>query len=185
MEKIYEGNAKNIHEIIEIMKSKEDYFELMIEKILLFLNKKVVEKEDKIEPMLKKFINPDDIGILWTTICKHIDNYEHQPLFMYEIAGSLISIVTNEPSLLRVRKFLTDWANAKYVVYFMRMFRILKHNPGAAVALCLLSAQYELACKLIKTLTGKNEISCKVLMGLSKLASQLESPAFVRSFWLI
>lgn len=26
MEKIYEGTAKNINEIIEIMKSKEDYF---------------------------------------------------------------------------------------------------------------------------------------------------------------
>jgi hypothetical protein len=53
------------------------------------------------------------------------------------------------------------------------MFRILKYNPGAAISLCLLSNQYELAYKIIKTLTGKNEISCKVLMGLCKLVSQL------------
>jgi hypothetical protein len=86
----------------------------MIEKILLFLNKKVVENEDKIEPMIKKFINPNDIGLLWTTICKHIDKYEHESLFMYEIAGSLISIVINEPTLLRVRKFLTEWTNKTY-----------------------------------------------------------------------
>jgi len=47
MEKIYEGSAKNIYEIIEIMKSKEDYFELMIEKMLQFLNRKIWEQEDR------------------------------------------------------------------------------------------------------------------------------------------
>jgi len=33
--------------------------------------------------MIKKFVSAADIGLLWTTICKHIDKYEHQALFMY------------------------------------------------------------------------------------------------------
>ncbi len=137
------------------MKSKEDYFQLMIEKILLFLHTKIGQSEDKIEPMLKKFINPDDIGILWTAICKYIDKYEHHSLFMYEMAASLNSIVVNEPKLFTVRKFLQEWSKEKYLFYFAKMFRILKYNPSAVISLCLLSNQYELAYKIIKTLTGK------------------------------
>lgn len=45
----------------------------MIQKMLQFLNTKVAEQEDKIEIMLKKFINPKDIDLLWTSVCKHID----------------------------------------------------------------------------------------------------------------
>ena len=145
----------------------------MIEKILLFLHTKIGESEDKIEPMLKKFINADDIGILWTTICKYIDKYEHHSLFMYEMAASLNSIVVNEPKLLRVRKFLQEWNTENYEFYFTKMFRILKYNPSAVISLCLLSNQYELAYKIIKTLTGKYEITSKVLLGLCKLVSQL------------
>jgi vacuole morphology and inheritance protein 14 len=105
--------------------------------------------------MLKKFINPDDIGILWTAICKYIDKYEHHSLFMYEMAASLNSIVVNEPKLFTVRKFLQEWSKEKYLFYFAKMFRILKYNPSAVISLCLLSNQYELAYKIIKTLTGK------------------------------
>ena len=155
MEKIYEGSAKNIYEIIEIMKSKEDYFELMIEKMLLFLNKKIWEQEDRTELMLKKFVNPKDIALLWTSICKNIDNYLNQPLFMYEIASSLNSIIINEGNMKMVRYFLTNWAAPTYLLYYLKMFKILKYNPPAVLSLCFLSAQYELANKIIGTLTGK------------------------------
>lgn len=57
------------------MKSKEHYFELMIEKMLQFLNTKILEQEDRIELMLKKFISSKDIAFLWTSICKYIGEY--------------------------------------------------------------------------------------------------------------
>lgn len=59
--------------------------------------------------MLKKFINPKDIALLWTSVCKHIDKYLNQPLFMYEIAASLNSIIIHEENMLDVRKFLVNW----------------------------------------------------------------------------
>jgi hypothetical protein len=72
-----------------------------------------------------------------------------------------------------VRYFLTNWAAPNYVLYYLRMFKILKYNPPAALSLCFLSEQYELAFKIIGTLTGKREINSKVLLGLCKLVSQL------------
>lgn len=53
------------------------------------------------------------------------------------------------------------------------MFKILKYNPPAVISLCFLSDQYELAFKIIKTLTGKRELSSKVLIGLCRLVGQL------------
>jgi hypothetical protein len=92
--------------------------------------------------MLKKFIDPIDIALLWTSICKHIDHYLDQPLFMYEVAGSLNSIIINEPNMKQVRYFLTNWAAPNYLLYYLRMFKILKYNPPAAIALCFMSDQY-------------------------------------------
>lgn len=141
--------------------------------MLQFLNTKIYEQEDRIELMLKKFINPKDIALLWTSVCKHIDKYLNQPLFMYEIAASLNSIIIHEENMLGVRKFLTNWAAPDYALYYLRMFKILKYNPPAAISLCLLSDQYELAFKIITTLTGKRELSSKVLIGLCRLVGQL------------
>ena len=74
---------------------------------------------------------------------------------MYEIAGALNSIIINESNMKQVRYFLTNWSDPNYVQDFQRMFKVLKYNPPAAISLCFLSNQYELAFRIIDTLTGK------------------------------
>jgi len=53
--------------------------------------------------MLKKFVNPKDIALLWTSVCKHIEKYLDQSLFMYEIASALNSIIIHEANMKTVR----------------------------------------------------------------------------------
>lgn len=145
----------------------------MIQMMLQFLNTKVTEQEDKMEVMLKKFITPKDIDHLWTSVCKHIHSFHHQPLFMFEIAASLNSIIVHQENMRELRKLIQQWQNPEYPSYFHRMFQILKYNPPAAISLCLLSNQFQLALHIVTTLTGKKEISPKVLLGLSRLVGQL------------
>lgn len=74
---------------------------------------------------------------------------------MYEIAASLNSIIVHEENMRELRKFMVNWAAPGYCSYFHRMFKILKYNPPAVISLCFLSDQFELAYKIISTLTGK------------------------------
>ena len=58
------------------------------------------------------------------------------------------------------------------------LYETFKYNPPAAISLCLLAEQYELALMIVNTLSGKFEISPKILMDLCKLVNLIEKPAF-------
>ena len=73
--------------------------------------------------------------------------------------------------MVPIRKRLNDWNSEGYKELFMMLYESLKYSPPAAISLCFLSQQYQLALKIINTLTGKYEISNNVLMGLCKLVS--------------
>lgn len=80
--------------------------------------------------------------------------------------------------MINIRKSLTQWSDSTYPELFIMLFNALKFNPPAVISLCLLSQQYELANQIINTLIGKYEISPGVLIGLCKLVSLMEKPAF-------
>ena len=56
MEKIYESNGRNIYDIIENMKIKEEYCNILIERMLAFLYQRGSDSDHKIETMIKRFI---------------------------------------------------------------------------------------------------------------------------------
>lgn len=57
--------------------------------------------------------------------------------------------------MVSIRKELNNWSTPRYKEFFMMIYESLKYSPPAAISLCLLSQQYQLALKIINTLNGK------------------------------
>lgn len=87
--------------------------------------------------------------------------------------------------MLRMRRKLQDKTDPDYADNFMVLFQAFKCNPAALVSLCLLSRQYLLAYRILLTFAHECEITQKVMMGLCKLASLLESPGFLGKYFMI
>jgi vacuole morphology and inheritance protein 14 len=155
------------------MKLQEEYCNILIERMLSFLFQRGSENESKVEVMIKKFIGSREAYKFLSIFCNKMQDFREKPKFMYDIANSLNAIIINEEVMVEIRKKLNNWEAAEYKELFTMLYQSLRYSPPAAISLCLLSQQYQLALQIINTLNGKYEISSNVLMGLCKLVSLL------------
>lgn len=84
-----------------------------------------------------------------------MQDYKDKPKFIYEIANNLNAIIVNEELMVSIRKELNSWSTPRFKEYFMMIYGSFKYSPPAAISLCLLSQQYQLALRIINTLNGK------------------------------
>lgn len=114
MEKIYESCGKNMYDIIESMKMKDEYCDILVETMLSFLLERGIDNEYKVESMMKKFIGSHHAFKFLTILCRKIIGYQHRQRFVYDIANTLNAIIVGEEVMLDIRKKLNNWQEPDY-----------------------------------------------------------------------
>jgi hypothetical protein len=122
MEKIYESNGRNIYDIIENMKIREEYCDILIERMLAFMFQRGSENEQKVEIMIKKFIGSRDASKFLSIFCEKMLDYRSKQKFIYDISNSLNTIIVNEEAMSDIRKQLNRWEAESYKRVFMMLY---------------------------------------------------------------
>lgn len=98
--------------------------------------------------------------------------------FASVMIGTLNTILLTSPELYDLRTQLRDVEKQENREMFLCLFRTWCHNPVAAVALCLLTQNYFLVCKLLQTFASM-DVTIDLLIEVDKLIQLLESPIFI------
>ncbi|KAL4131937.1 hypothetical protein QTP88_009166 [Uroleucon formosanum] len=98
--------------------------------------------------------------------------------FASVMIGTLNTILLTSPELYDLRTQLRDVEKQENREIFLCLFRTWCHNPVAAVALCLLTQNYFLVCKLLQTFASM-DVTIDLLIEVDKLIQLLESPIFI------
>ncbi|KAG5420320.1 hypothetical protein I9W82_002201 [Candida metapsilosis] len=111
-----------------------------------------------------------------------VDAYDQSNLeFANMLIVTLNNILLTSGELLPFRKKLKslDLTSSKDWSLFATLFKSWSFNPPSAIALCLLTSNYELSYLLIKNLS-ELEVTSQLLTQLDVLIQLLESPIFVK-----
>ncbi|CDK24894.1 unnamed protein product [Kuraishia capsulata CBS 1993] len=101
-----------------------------------------------------------------------------------DFVSIMVQILNNNlitaPELLKLRKVLTSHLKeADEWSLFEVLFKSWCHNPPAALSLCLLSQNYDIAFAIVESLV-EYEITVSLLVQLDLLVQLLESPIFAK-----
>lgn len=97
--------------------------------------------------------------------------------FALAMVDTLNSILLTAPELFDLRDSLKDFETRESHLLFVCLYKTWCHNPIAAVALCLLSQNYEHAYNLVSQFSDI-EITLNLLITIDKLVQLIESPIF-------
>ena len=141
---------------------------------MAFLNQRMsCSSECKAEMMIRKFISRKESHKFLGLVCSHAQSYTDRPAFMKEIALAVNAIIVNEPLLYEVRKTLSECNNSGYLPLFTQLYGTLRFSSAAVVSLCLLGHQFQLARRILLTLTNHPQLPTPILIDLTKLVTQL------------
>ena len=93
-------------------------------------------------------LNPEDVYRMFSEILEE----ENDPEFSLAMVDTLNSILLTAPELFELRDALKDFETKESHSLFVCLYKTWCHNPIAAVALCLLSQNYEHAYNLVSNL---------------------------------
>ncbi|VVC39548.1 Armadillo-type fold,Vacuolar protein 14 C-terminal Fig4-binding domain,HEAT, type 2,Armadillo-like [Cinara cedri] len=119
-------------------------------------------------------LNSNDIYRSLSTFLLDEENMK----FASVMIGTLNTILLTSPELYDLRTQLRDIEKQENREIFLCLFRPWCHNPVAAVALCLLTQNYFLVCKLLQTFASM-DVTIDLLIEIDKLIQLLESPIFI------
>lgn len=150
VEKLCDSTVKNVISIIENATVREEYFELLIEKmLLLLLHKAPNDPEYRPEQILRRFSSILDADKFVKSICTQIVKTFEDSRFIFDIVHYLSGLIVNERSMAKLRAKLHNPEDPEHAELFMTLFAAFRYNSAAATSLCLLAQQYELAYKIL------------------------------------
>lgn len=167
--------------LIENVSMKQEYFDLVIDKLLQILSSK--DDGMRIEMVLNKLCNILNVERIFVSIASQILNI-HSVEFKGQIIYALNSILVTYENTLSLRKKLRRLDIEENKQLFKILFKAFSYNPVCLLCLCFVSEEYKLARKILEEYFGEVELSGDVIVELCKIVNMFESPSFICTYAL-
>lgn len=185
----------------KISETNQDFFKDFMVKLIIFFEREVQDinldspnpggknngqsstlTRSKVEFIIRKLCVTLDSEKIFKTISEVLSSLENISLeFLNMIIVTLNNILLTTPELTSFRKKLKnlDVYKLEDWLLFSTLFQSWCHNSASALSLCLLTANYDLAFLIIKSLS-ELEVTFQLLTQLDILVQLLESPIFLK-----
>lgn len=185
----------------KISETNQDFFKDFMVKLIIFFEREVQDinldspnpntrnygpsttlTRSKVEFIIRKLCVTLDSEKIFKTISEVLGSLENVNLeFLNMIIVTLNNILLTTPELTSFRKKLKnlDVYKMEDWLLFSTLFQSWCHNSASALSLCLLTANYDLAFLIIKSLS-ELEVTFQLLTQLDILVQLLESPIFLK-----
>lgn len=154
--------------------SPDNYFKKFIQNLLALLKSNEKLLKTRANYIVRQLCSKLSAERVYKIISVMLDTND-DVIFAKMIVQILSSNLVTAPELSQFRKSLRrgeDWP------CFSILFKAWSHNPISLLALCLISENYELAYKVLKTYV-EYDLSVNDLIQIDILVQFLESPAFI------
>ncbi|WEJ95528.1 hypothetical protein PSN45_003048 [Yamadazyma tenuis] len=192
--------SKVLQLLSKISETNQDFFKDFMVKLILFFEKEVQDinldspnsrtrvagsstlTRSKVEFIIRKLCVTLDSEKIFKTISEVLTSLEdvnHE--FLNMIVVTLNNILLTTPELTKFRKKLKnlDVYKLEDWTLFSTLFQSWSHNSASALSICLLTANYDLAFLIIKSI-AESEVTYQLLTQLDILVQLLESPIFLK-----
>ncbi|CAK95056.1 unnamed protein product (macronuclear) [Paramecium tetraurelia] len=179
--------VQNIMDVLANISMHSQYFEMVIDKILIMLHKNQEQSEKKGDQIFKKLcslLNPQKV--YFTITAKLLEIYsENDVIFISNTVQILTNLLISEKELQNLRNILRNLKHEKddkkkqqNQEIFETLYRTFCYNSMSVITLCLLSEEYELAYKIIISFSEVEVNEC-ILSEIAQLINVLETPVFI------
>lgn len=171
----------------QISESNDDFFKSFIVKLVRFFETDGMDAEkrslsrNKIEFIIRKLCVTLSSVKIYRSISEVLATYDNKLEFLSTMVITLNNILLTSHELAGFRKALKNLDHHKTDdwLLFLALFQSWCHSAPAALSLCLLTSNYELAYLIIKTL-AESEVTFQLLTQLDILVQLLETPIFLK-----
>lgn len=147
IKKICESNSNNVLSLIENVSMKQEYFDLVIDKLLQILSMR--DDGMRIEIVLNKLCNVLNVERIFLSIASQMLNIQSVE-FKGQIIYALNSILVTYENTLSLRKKLRRLDVEENNGLFKILFKAFSYNPVCLLCLCFVSEEYKLARKILE-----------------------------------
>ncbi|CAD8103694.1 unnamed protein product [Paramecium sonneborni] len=179
--------VQNIMDVLANISMHNQYFEIVIDKILMMLHKNQDQQEKKGDQIFKKLcslLNPQQV--YFTITAKLLEIYsDNDVLFISNTVQALTNLLISEKELQSLRNILRNLKHEKdekqrqhNQEIFETLYRTFCYNSMSVITLCLLSEEYELAYNIIISFS-EVEVNQYILLEIAQLINVLETPVFI------
>ncbi|CAK93839.1 unnamed protein product (macronuclear) [Paramecium tetraurelia] len=193
IERLKDAEAQVVENVMDVLAriSHEQYFDMVIEKILDIFHKNVNLLNRMSQIIIKKLCEFWNAEVVYTQICnKLLENYVYvgddnlDLAFTQQLVQSLEYLLITEPRLQNIRMKLKNYkyeknqktAKSTYE-FFISIYKTFCYNEVSALSLSLLIEEYELTYNIILTI-AEQETNVEILVQIARLTLLLESPVF-------
>ncbi|CAD8103047.1 unnamed protein product [Paramecium sonneborni] len=193
IERLKDAEAQVVENVMDVLAriSHEQYFDMVIEKILDIFHKNVNLLNRMSQIIIKKLCEFWNAEVVYTQICnKLLENYVYvgddnlDLAFTQQLVQSLEYLLITEPRLSNIRMKLKNYkyeknqktAKSTYE-FFISIYKTFCYNEVSALSLSLLIEEYELTYNIILTI-AEQETNLEILVQIARLTLLLESPVF-------
>ncbi|CAD8132656.1 unnamed protein product [Paramecium pentaurelia] len=179
--------VQNIMDVLANISMHSQYFEIVIDKILIMLHKIQEQSEKKGDLIFKKLcslLNPQKV--YFTITAKLLEIYSNNDvIFISNTVQILTNLLISEKELQNLRNILRNLKHEKdekqrqhNQEIFETLYRTFCYNSMSVITLSLLSEEYELAYKIIISFSEVEVNEC-ILSEIAQLINVLETPVFI------